>query len=104
MARFDVYPTPWADERKHTPFWLDVQADHLQALATRVIVPLRRVSPREPAKAGLNPVFDIDGTQVFADSANIGSFPKALLRQPVASLRHERLAIEDALDFLFTGL
>ena len=104
MARFDVHPTPWADERKHTPFWLDVQADHLHALATRVIVPLRRFSPREPVKGELNPVFEIDGTSVFADTANIGSFPKALLRRPVASLRHERLAIEDALDFLFTGL
>ncbi len=104
MARFDIHPTPWADERKHTPFWLDVQADHLQSLATRVIVPLRRLSPREPVKGGLNPVFEIDGTPVYADTANIGSFPKALLRRPVASLRHERLAIEDALDFLFTGL
>jgi len=103
MARFDVHPTPWADERKHTPFWLDVQADHLQSLATRVILPLRKVSPREPLKAELNPVFEIDGLRVYADTANIGSFPKALLRRPVASLRQERLAIEDALDFLFTG-
>ena len=104
MARFDVHPTPWADERKHTPYWLDVQADHLESLATRVIVPLRRVSPREPAKAALNPVFEVEGMQVYADTANIGCFPKVLLRRPVASLRHERLTIEDALDFLFTGL
>jgi len=65
---------------------------------------LRRVSPREPLKAELNPVFEIDGLRVYADTANIGSFPKALLRRPVASLRPQRLAIEDALDFLFTGL
>ena len=103
MARFDVYPTPFADERKHSPFWLDVQADHLSTLATRVIVPLRRVSAREPVKRRLNPEFDIDGARVFADTANIGTFPLALLRRPVASLRQDRLAIEDALDFLFTG-
>jgi len=103
MARFDVYPTPLVDERKHTPFWLDVQADHLQALATRVIVPLRRVSPRQPVKLRLNPEFDVEGARVFADTANIGSFPHVLLRRPVASLRHERFAIEGALDFLFSG-
>ena len=103
MARFDVYPTPFADERKHSPFWLDVQADHLSALATRVILPLRRVSAREPVKQRLNPEFHIDGAHVFADTANIGTFPLALLRRPVATLRQDRLVIEDALDFLFTG-
>jgi hypothetical protein len=39
MARFDVYATPIAEDRRHTPFWLDVQADHLQGLGTRVIGP-----------------------------------------------------------------
>jgi len=41
MARFDVYFTPIADDRKHTPFWLDVQANHLQTLGTRMVIPLR---------------------------------------------------------------
>jgi toxin CcdB len=103
MARFDVYPTPFADERKHTPFWLDVQADHLHALGTRVVVPMRRMSAKQLVKQRLNPEFDIEGTRVFADTANIGTYPLALLRRPVASLRQERMTIEDALDFLFTG-
>jgi toxin CcdB len=103
MARLDVYPTPFADERGHTPYWLDVQADHLQALGTRVIVPLRRLVPQQPVKQRLNPEFDIEGTRVYADSANIGTFPLALLRRPVTTLRAERLAIDDALDFLFSG-
>jgi toxin CcdB len=104
MARFDVYPTPIAEDRRHTPYWLDVQADHLQGLGTRVIVPLRRASARQPLQQRLNPEFTIDGVQVYADVADIGAFPLALLKRPVASLRAERLPIEDALDFLFTGL
>lgn len=103
MARFDVYANPIADERKHTPFWLDVQADHLQALVTRVIVPLCRVAPKRPLKQRLNPEFDVEGTAVYADTANIATFPLALLRPPVATLKHQRTAIDDALDFLFTG-
>ena len=103
MARFDVYPTPIADERRHTPFWLDVQADHLQPLATRVMLPLRRMSARQQVTQRLNPEFEIEGRRVFADTANIGTYPLALLRRPVASLRHERLVIDDALDFLFAG-
>jgi toxin CcdB len=103
LARFDVYPTPLLDERRHTPFWLDVQANHLDTLATRVIVPLRTVSPSIPIKARLNPEFEVAGKRVYADTANLGTFPLALLRRPVANLRDQRLSIDGALDFLFTG-
>ncbi len=103
MTRFDVYATPIVEERRHTPFWLDVQADHLQDLGTRVIVPLRRTSAKQPLQQRLNPAFTVEGVQVYADMADIGAFPLGLLKRPVASLRAERLPIEDALDFLFTG-
>ncbi len=103
MARYDVYPTPLLDERRHTPYWLDVQADTLQALGTRVIVPLRRVEARAVLKERLNPELTIDGTALFADTANIAAFPVALLRRPITNLRHERVNIDNALDFLFSG-
>ena len=104
MPRFDVFPTPFSDERRHTPFWLDVQADHLSALETRVIVPLRRATTASLAKRDLNPTLEVDGVALYADVANIAAFPRMLLKRPVTNLRVDRLVIEDALDFLFTGL
>jgi toxin CcdB len=103
MARFDVYATPIRDDRHHTPYWLDVQADHLGTLATRVIVPLRKVTAKLSLSERLNPEFVVDGITVFADTANLGTFPHNLLRKPIANLRAQRLAIDDALDFLFSG-
>ena len=103
MARFDVYFTPIADDRKHTPFWLDVQANHLQTLCTRVVIPLRKLSAKKAIKQRLNPEFLVEETRVYADTANLGTFPLALLGRPVFSLRDERLAIGEALDFLFIG-
>ena len=103
MARFDVYASPMPDEHEHTPFWVDVQADHLSQLATRVVVPLVRVDVEPRPAERLNPCFDVEGLRVFADTANLGTFPKRWLRAPVASLRDERLALENALDFLLTG-
>jgi toxin CcdB len=103
MARFDVYPTPFADERSHTPFWLDVQSDHLDQLATRVVLPLRRVQTGVPLKQRLNPEFVIDGQAVYADTANLATYPHALLRRSRANLGGERLAIDNALDLLFSG-
>jgi toxin CcdB len=39
MARFDVYANPEAAERRHTPYFLDVQNDYIADLATRAVVP-----------------------------------------------------------------
>jgi toxin CcdB len=103
MARFDVYPTPVRDEKHHTPYWLDIQADHLSSLATRVVVPLRKVHPKVALTERLNPEFVVEGIAVYVDTANLGTTPLTLLRRPVASLRDQRLAIDDALDFLFAG-
>ncbi len=102
MARFDVYRSPLEEEQEHTPFWLDVQADHLSQLATRVVVPLCRLGNGQPFER-LNPLLVVDGVSVFADTANLGTFPRQWLRQPVASLREQRFVIENALDFLLTG-
>ena len=41
MARFDVHANPVAAERKHTPYFMDVQNDCIHHIATRVVVPLR---------------------------------------------------------------
>ena len=42
MAQFDVHRNPNAASAKAIPFLLDVQADLLSGLATRVAVPLAR--------------------------------------------------------------
>jgi len=47
----------------------------------------------------LNPEFLVEETRVYADTANLGTFPLALLGRPVFSLRDERLAIGETLDF-----
>ena len=75
MARFDVYANPFAPERRHTPYVLDVQNDHLGPLATRVVIPLRT-----PESFGT---------------------PAALLKKPVSRLEGTRDDVLDALDTLF---
>ena len=66
MARFDVYSNPVVAERKHTPFFVDVQNDHIDALATRVVIPLRREAAFGPRARHLNPLLTVgaDGQQL----------------------------------------
>ena len=41
MARYDVYANPDKTEHRHTPYVLDVQNDHIDAVETRIVIPLR---------------------------------------------------------------
>ena len=101
MARFDVYRNPFAAERSHTPFVLDVQNDHLGPLATRVVIPLRRESVFGPRASDLNPSMAVEGLAVVLDTAAIGAVPDAELRKCVSNLRDHRADILAALDTLF---
>jgi toxin CcdB len=101
MARYDVYPNPEASERKHTPYLLDVQNDYINALTTRVVVPLRTEAAFGPRARNLNPSFSVARHAVVLDSAAMGAIPLAELRKPVANLREQRPTIQEALDTLF---
>ena len=101
MARYDVYANPQASERKHTPYLLDVQNNYIDALTTRVVVPLRTEAAFGPRARELNPTFLLATGKVVLDSAALGAIPLSVLRKPVASLHNERSAIQEALDTLF---
>jgi len=101
VARFDVYRHPDAALRKATPFLLDIQNDYLDGLQTRVVLPLRNAKLVGLPMRDLNPLLEIDGTQVVLDAAAIAAFPAAELRSPVTNLRPQADLIANALDTLF---
>jgi toxin CcdB len=99
--RFDVYANPEVAERKQIPYLLDVQNDYIDALTTRVVIPLRRESVFGPRARNLNPAFIIAADNVVLDTAALGAIPASELRKPVANLREARAVIQEALDTLF---
>jgi len=101
MARFDVYANPDAAERKHTPYFLDVQNDYIDHIATRVMVPLRREAAFGPRPRNLNPLLEFGQDPVVLDTAALGAVPLSELRKPVGHLRDARAEIQEALDTLF---
>ena len=101
MARFDVYANPQASERKLTPYLLDVQNDFIDALSTRVVIPLRREAAFGPKARNLNPVLVVGADNTVLDTAALGAVPVSELRKPVANLRQDSPAILEALDTLF---
>ncbi len=85
------------------PYLLDVQADLLASLATRVVVPLVRVAASDKAIKHLNPQFLVGQTAVFMSTAELAGVPIRSLGKKVASLKDRRDDIIAALDFLLTG-
>lgn len=103
MAQFDVHENPNEHTRKNVPYLLDLQADLLNSLATRVVAPL--VSAKAIGKPidHLNPQFRIKRKTVYMSTAELAGVPVRALGEKVGSLKDERPIIISALDFLFTG-
>ncbi len=103
MAQFDVLENPNEATNQAIPYLLDVQADLLDTLSTRVVIPLVAASTVGKAITHLNPKFAIEGTAVFMSTAELAGVPVRSLGKKVSSLKDQRHEIIAALDFLFTG-
>jgi toxin CcdB len=103
MAQFDVYENPNEETNQTVPYLLDLQADLLDNLATRVVAPLVAAALMGRAVRYLNPRFKVKGKAVFMSTAELAGVPKSALGEKVGSLKEQRNEIIDALDLLFTG-
>jgi toxin CcdB len=99
VARFDIYPNPGQTKKSVVPFLLDVQANLLSGLDSRVVVPLRRVDCFDK----VTPVFEVAGVSCFMETPKLAAVPAKILKTPIASLAQHHTIITDALDFLLLG-
>jgi toxin CcdB len=100
MAQFDPYESPRGGDY---PLLLDVQAELLDRLATRVVVPLTQRDEHGPPVTRLNPtsmIGDVEYVLVFQEMAAV---PASSLGHVVASLASRRTELVAAIDLLFTG-
>ncbi|MCK7501379.1 MAG: CcdB family protein [Comamonadaceae bacterium] len=100
-ARLAVYVNPFAAERSHTPYFVDVQNDDISGLQTRVVVPLRRAAAFGPRAHERSPLLQVAGEPVVLATAAIGAVPLSELRTPAGDVRPFRVEIQNALDALF---
>ena len=100
MPRLDVFARPGSTT---TPFLLDVQANTVDGLSTRAVVPLVPDGRFKSPMRDLNPIFEIDGQRLMMLTQAIGTMPTRDLRRPVWSLLREHDRVVRALDILFLG-
>ena len=103
MAQLDVYENSNPRTRKTIPYLLDVQADLLDELQTRVIIPLSQLDNQKPL-SGLTPLLNINGQNYLALTPQLAGIHKKDLGDLIVNLANERQIIINALDFLITGI
>jgi len=103
MAQFDVYVNSNTETRRLFPYLLDVQAGMLDHLPTRVVVPLLHRSAISKPIPVLNPVLEIEQTEVVMSTPQLVGVHTSILSVKVCSVKDKRDVIIAALDLLFTG-
>lgn len=99
MARFDVYAM-----KRGGALVVDCQADLLDGLKTRVVVPLLAEGEAPTPARHLNPVFAIDGERYVLMTQFLSAVEVRELGAKVGSLDGDGEQVLRALDFLLTGV
>jgi toxin CcdB len=98
MARFDYF----AGERAAT-YIVDVQSNHLEALPTRVVVPLEPPQAAIPPIRDLTPTITVGGEALVLLTPLMAAVPRRVLRRPLGDLLDQSDDIIRALSILLTG-
>mgnify|MGYP000946483952 FL=1 len=97
MARYDAWPDG-------DGWLLEVQADLLRDLNTRVVVPLMPPARAPHPARQLNPVLDVAGAPQVMVTQFLSAVSLGLLEGTPVSLTNQSAAISNALDLLLTGV
>jgi len=99
MARFDVYKYSAA-----IPYLVDVQANLLSDLKTRVVIPLlSHTQAKKEVLPRLKPIIKIHGKDYVLMTTDIGTLKVSDLGTPAENIQDQRQAITEAIDFLMAG-
>ncbi len=101
--QFDAHRNAGASS-EYAPYLLDIQADLLADLDTRVVVPLVTMGAFGRRAGGLHPVFSIEGEQVVLATHLAAAVRRNELGLPVISFRTKRDEIIRAVDTLLAGV
>jgi toxin CcdB len=105
MSQFDVYANPNPGSRASVPFVVDVQSGLIDALPTRLVMPLSRVGAGQARlPSNLCPPVMLEGEMLSLMPHLAAPIDKRLLRRPVQSLAHRAHEISAALDAVVSGV
>ncbi len=104
MAQYDVFPNPSSSAAHGIPFVAVIQSDLLDALPTRLTVPLAVIDSQARVPAALCPVITVQGQRLQALAHFAAPLPAKALRHPVGNVAAQGSALVAAIDTVLSGI
>jgi len=104
MRQFTLYENPNPDSKQTYPYFVDVQNTLLNALNTRLVIPLTPSEHLGDHIENLCPITTVGNKQFVLLTHQMTNVPVTALKSPAGSLCHLRDEIVAAIDFLVTGI
>lgn len=104
MAQYDVFPNPSRSGAEGIPYVVVIQSDLLDALATRLTVPLAEPNFAGKVPTALSPVIAVKGQRLHALAHYAAPLPAKLLRSPVDNVAAQASALVAAMDAVLSGI
>jgi toxin CcdB len=98
MPRFDVYVNPDGNG-----FLVDVQADLMSHLNSRLVIPLVRSNIAPAPIKVLNPIFQIEDATYSMLTQQMAAVTVQMLKRPVLNVNDRRDEVVAAIDLLLQG-
>ena len=104
MAQYDVYPNPSKSASEGIPYVVVIQSDLLDALATRLTMPLAISDAAINTPISLCPVVVVKGQRLNALAHFAAPLPAKLLKKSVANVASQGSALISAMDAVLSGI
>lgn len=104
MAQYDVFTNPSRSANEGIPYVVVVQSDLLDALATRLTLPLAVLDVATKVPAALCPVIMVKGQRLHALAHYAAPLPARALKRAVDNVASQASALVSALDAVLSGL
>ena len=104
MAQFDVYANPSESAAHGIPYVVVVQSNLLDALATRMTIPLATVEFAKKSPDKLCPLVTVNGQRLRALAHYTAPLPKRNLRQVLGNLAPHASTLIAAMDAVISGV
>lgn len=103
MAQYDVYPNPSRSVDNGIPYVVVIQSDLLDALATRLTLPLAIADGASRMAPPLCPAITVKGQRLHALAHYAAPLPAKLLRRPIDNVASQASALVGAADAVLSG-
>ena len=104
MGQFMLYKNTSEESSETYPYFVDIQNDLLDALNSRLVIPLTAAKSLSANISNLCPITTVDDEEFVLLTQQMTNVPVSALQRPAGSLAHLRDDIVSAVDFLITGI